>query len=104
MIVETSHLIWGVGTLVTILGGWFGFKYGLDRVNEKITEDKRQIEALWKWINQHEKEANEMRERFNKDISRLEGANLVQTEQFKQILNLLEDIKERLSDLENRGK
>lgn len=104
MIVETSHLIWGVGTLVTILGGWFGFKYGLDRVNEKITEDKRQIEALWKWINQHEKEANEMRERFNKDISRLEGANLVQTEQFKQILNLLEDIKERLNDLENRGK
>lgn len=102
MTIETENIIWALGSLITILGGWFGFRYGLDRANEKITENIRQLEALWKWVNTHEKEANEMRERFNKDISRLEGANLVQTEQFKQILNLLEDIKERLNYLENR--
>lgn len=93
------------GTAVTIIGGWFAMKFGLDRANEKIQEVNRQVEALWKWKEKHEEEATNMRERFNKDISKLEGAALVATEQFRQILVMLQEIKERqrLEDLEKRA-
>lgn len=102
MIVPLEVLIGYGGTAVTIIAGWFGMKYGLDRANEKIIESNRQIEALWKWKDDHEKDSNGIREHLNKDISRLEGAQMVQTEQFKQIMQMLEDIKERLGELENK--
>lgn len=90
------------GSAITVIGGWFAVKYGLDRANEKIAEGNRQVEALWKWKDEHERDSNSIRESLNKDISRLEGSHLVQTEQFKQIMAMLEDIKERLGDLEKK--
>ena len=91
------------GTAVTIIGGWFAMKFGLDRANEKIQEANRQIEALWKWKEDHAHDSNEMRERFNKDISKLEGAALVANQQFNQIMSMLQDIKERIEELEKKS-
>jgi predicted nuclease with TOPRIM domain len=102
MTVELEVLVGYAGTVITIVAGWFGMKYGLDRANEKILEGSRQIEALWSWKDEHEKDSNGIREHLNKDISRLEGAQMVQTEQFKQIMQILEDIKERMGELENK--
>lgn len=74
----------------------------IDRLEDEKSEAKRQIEAIWDWKDEHEKNANDMREKYNRELSRLEGANLVVNEQFKQIMNILEDIKERISELEKK--
>lgn len=97
-----DHVV-GYGTCVVgIVASWFGMKYGLDRANEKIGENVRQIEAIWKWKDDHDKESNLIREKFNRDISELRASHLVATEQFKQIISILEDIKERLGELEDK--
>lgn len=87
------------GTAITVVGGWFAMKFGLERVGEKVIESNRQIEALWKWKDEHDREATGMREKFNKDLSRLEGAQLVQTEQYKNILQLLEQLRDEIRDI-----
>lgn len=90
------------GTIFTAIGGWFTMKFTIERANEKIIELQRQVNAQWKSLNDHEKDSAEIRERFNKDISRLEGSQLVHTEQFKQILSILEEIKKRMDSIERR--
>lgn len=97
-----DHIIGYGGGILGIVAGWFGMKYGLDRANEKIGENTRQIEAVWTWKDTHDKESNIMREKFNRDISELRASHLVATEQFKQIISILEDIKERLGELEDK--
>lgn len=87
------------GTAITVIGGWFAMKFGLERVGEKVGEANRQIEALWKWKDEHDREAAGMREKFNKDLSRLEGSQLVQTEQYKNILQLLEKLRDEIRDI-----
>ena len=79
-------------------------KFGLERVNEKVAEGTRQMEALWKWKDDHDKEAAGMREKFNKDISRLEGSHMVQTEQYKQILQLLEELRDEFKQFKDKYK
>lgn len=102
-----------VANTVTIVGLWFKMQNRIERLEEKKVEDqrsidrdcaemKRQIEAIWDWKDEHEKNANDIREKYNRELSRLEGANLVVNEQFKQIMNILEDIKERISELEKK--
>ena len=92
------------GTAVTIIGGWFAMKFGLEGVNEKVAESHRKMEALWKWKDEHDREANTMREKFNKDISRLEGGHMVQTEQYKQILQLLEELRDEFKEFREKYK
>lgn len=113
MNVPLEVLIGYGGTAVTVIGGWFAMRFGLDRANEKIKDFKedadkkhieyqRQIDALWGWKDEHDKEAAEIREKLNASISELKGANLVHTEQFKQVLAMLQDIKDRLEEFEKR--
>lgn len=95
----------GAGLITTIIAlsiGWNKIQNKSERLEEKDAEQGRQIEAIWKWKDAHEKEAIISREGLNRDISRLEGANLVVNEQFKQIMSILQDIKERIERLENR--
>lgn len=86
----------------TVVGGWFTYKNKVDNLHDRDTEQGRQIEAIWKWKEQHDKDSHQWRSEFQKEISKLEGGILVSTEQFKQILGMLEDIKERLITLEKK--
>jgi len=95
----------GAGLLATVIGlvgMWFKFQNKVENLEREDSEQGRQLEAIWKWKDTHEKEAAQAREVFNKDISKLEGANLVTTEQFKQILHMLEEIKEKIKKLETK--
>lgn len=91
-----------IANTVTVAGLWFKMQNRIDRLEDEKVEAKRQIEAIWDWKDEHEKNANDIREKYNRELSRLEGANLVVNEQFKQIMNILEDIKERISELEKK--
>ena len=93
--------------------GWFTLKFQVERlkerdvdqqnlIEERHNEQRIKIDAIVKWSHDHEREAYEQRDKFNKEISRLEGSLLVTTEQFKQVLNRLEEIIERLSRLERK--
>lgn len=100
---------WG-GTIGGLLGVWFRNQYKIERLEERAIEqteaifrtDKeyiRQVEALWKWKDQHERDALDTREKLNKDISELNGKNLVLTEKFTQIMTALIEIKAELIEL-----
>lgn len=91
-----------IANTIAIVGLWFKMQNKIDRLEDEKIEAKRQIEAIWDWKDEHEKNANDIREKYNRELSRLEGANLVVNEQFKQIMNILEDIKERISELEKK--
>ena len=110
----TTVELFSIGTAgVSIAGGWFGFKYGLDRVNEKLgehrkddeenhSESKRQLEAVWKWKDEHEKESTKIREQFYSAIAEVKSANLVTETKFQQVLNILEDIKLDIAELKKK--
>jgi hypothetical protein len=100
--ISPSQIITYSSIFVGIAGGWFGIKFGLDRANEKITENQRQIDALWKWKDEHEKDATRNREEFHSEISQLKGAHLVADQILKQIVQLLEEIKQRIGVLEKK--
>lgn len=102
MNIPLEVLVGYAGSAVTVIGGWFAVKFGLERAGEKISEANRQIEALWKWKDEHDREAAGMREKFNKDLSKLEGSQLVQTEQYKQILQLLEQLRDEFKDFKEQ--
>ncbi len=100
--ITVSQLItWGV-MLFGAVGAWFTYKNKVDNLQDKDIEQGRQIDAMWKWKESHDKESNQIRSEFQRELSRLEGSLLVNVEQFKQILGMLEDIKERLITLEKR--
>ena len=91
-----------LGTIVGLIGIWFKFQNKVENLERKDDEQGKQILDVVKWSHDHEKEASTIREQLNKDIVKLEGSNLVVNEQFKRILEILEDIKERLTKLENK--
>lgn len=106
----------GAGLIATIsglVGVWFKFQNKVDNIDNYLREEKvrmkeeheelmRQINAQWKWKESHEKEAAQIRASLNKDISEIRGGLLVTNEQFKQILEALKEIKERLTKLEEK--
>lgn len=87
--------------LVGLASVWFKNQHKTERLEEKCLEHERQIEALWKWKDIHEKDSATVREDLNGDIAEIRGGQLVGSEQFRQILSMLADIKERLTRLEN---
>lgn len=102
-----------IATLAGLAGMWFKFQHKVETLErdrdeyrkdsrDERTELRRQIDAFWEWKDDHDKQSSLIRERFNKDIAHLEGANLVVNEQFKQIVGMLEEIKERMSELERK--
>jgi seryl-tRNA synthetase len=94
------------GVLVTGLAGfvtfWFKMQNKVDNLEAKDNKQEERIEDIIKWSHDHEKDAAKAREEFTKELSKLEGANLVVSEQFKQIMSMLTEIKERISNLESR--
>lgn len=90
-----------LATIVSLAGMWFKFQAKVERLEEDKLDLKRQIEGLGKSFDTHEKEAIEMREHFNSQLSEFKGSLLVNGEQFKQILAMLQDIKDRITALEN---
>ena len=102
MNITVEQIITWVAMFLGLAGVWFRYQYKVERLNEKDEEQDRQIEAMWKWKDSHEKEAAQNREHFNKEISELRGIALVSGEQFKQIMSLLQDLKERMIKLENK--
>lgn len=92
--IETETLVgWGIG-VVMFIGHAFVANYRIDK-NEK------ELANVWKWKEMHVKESGEIRERFQTSISELKGSQMVVNEQFKQIMFMLIEIKDRLSALEN---
>lgn len=95
---------WGV-TGAMIVGHVFVANYRIEKLEKEQEKhtllDKEGFNEVWKWKNSHEKEAGNMREKYQNQLSELKGSILVTGEQFKQIMNILEDIKERITALEN---
>jgi DNA repair exonuclease SbcCD nuclease subunit len=91
-----------VATIAGLVGMWFKFQSKVERLEEDKTEIKRQIEAVWKWKSDHENTATELREKFNKELAEVRASMLVTNEQFKQILAILSDIKDRIDKLEEK--
>ena len=92
-----------LATLAGLAGVWFKVQNKVDNLERKDLEQGRQIEALWKWKDDNEKDASKAREEFSKELFKLEGAHMVTTEQFKQIMQILNEIKDRLSILERNN-
>ena len=112
--ITPSQIIQWVGMGIGLIGVWYRNSFRIERMEEKYAEHKesddkkhieleRQKDALWAWIDTHEKDSGNTRETLNKEISEIRGENRVHGEQFKQVLGLLTEIKERLARLENRN-
>ena len=91
-----------LATIVTLIGMWFKFQNKVENLERKDNEQENKISDVIKWSHDHEKDAATAREQLSKDIFKLEGANMVVNEQFKQIMAMLQDIKERIEKLESR--
>lgn len=85
---------WGV-TGAALIGHVFVANY-------RIGANEKSLDNVWKWKTSHEKDANDMREKYQIQLSELKGSQLVVGEQFKQIMAILTEIKMRLETLENR--
>lgn len=112
MSISIESIITWVGMFIGLLGVWFRNQFKIERLEEKhdehviSTEKKheeyvRQIEAIWRKADESEKEATATREKLNRDIGDLKGTVSVNSEQFRQVINILTEIKERLTRLEN---
>lgn len=111
------------GTIASIGGAYAVIQWRLDRqdkddekleahMNKKIDQHidddtkveeelKRNIEAVWKWKDEHERDAANMREKYQVQLSEIKGGQMVVNEQFRQIMNDLREIKERLGKIED---
>lgn len=109
--IDSKDLITWASTAIGLLSIWFRFQYKVERLTERdteqdeyidehIKEDERQHEAFWRWKEASEKESGITRERLFREISDIRATILVSTEQFKQILIYLEEIKVRIASLE----
>jgi len=90
--------ILAMGGLVSM---WFKNQNHQEILAKEASELKRQQDAIWKWKEAHEKDSYEMREKFNKEIATISGALEVNKEQFRQIIDRLQEIKERMDNFEN---
>lgn len=68
--------------------------------NYKNNQNARDIASLWKWKSTHEKDAVEIRERIQAQISEIKGGQLVVDEKLSQIIAILQEIKDRLTEVE----
>lgn len=93
-----------IGTIISLVAMWSKFQHKVERLEETDKEQDRQIKAMWDWKDALEKDIYAVREKYNDRMAKIEGANLVVTEQFKQILSILSEIKERISILESHKK
>lgn len=91
-----------LATIVGLMGVWFKFQEKVERLEEDKQETRRQIDAFWKWKDEHEKTAMELREKFNREIAALNASMMVTSEQFKQIVSILNEIKDRIQELEKK--
>lgn len=95
-----------VAAISGLIGIWFKFQNRIDNLEKENfaekTEYDRQINALWEWRDEHEKMAIEIREKFNREISEIRGSLLVTHEQYRQMIDILNDIKDRISVLEKK--
>lgn len=110
-----------IGGFVIVVGGlvWnFAFTQGRDKqveenlnrkIDEHIADDgkveaelKRNMEAVWKWKDEHERDAANMREKYQTQISEVKGAQMVVGEQFKQVLSVLNEIKDQNKETNRR--
>lgn len=85
---------------VAIIGTWFKFQNKVENLEHEDQEQIRQITALWSWKDKHEDDHIKHREEVNREMFLLKGANISITEQLKQIILMLTEIKERLAYLE----
>jgi len=88
--------------IVSIIVIWQKMQNKVETLEAKDAEQGRQLFLLWAWKDTHEKEASENRLQLQKEMAKLEGAILVTNEQFKHIISMFEEIKERLSVLEKK--
>lgn len=95
MNIPFETLIGWAGTMIVI-----GISYGV--LSFRTNQNDDNIKDLWKWKDSHQKDVSETREKFQNQISELKGASLVTQEQFRQIMAMFEEIKERLLTLENQ--
>ncbi len=98
--VTLEQLITWACTLIGLAGVWYGMKYQIDRLKENDEQKTRDIKALWTYKDVHEKESGQTREMFFKELSEMKGAMMVGGEQFKQIMHGLDELKERMTKLE----
>lgn len=91
-----------LGGLITAVTLWNKFQNKVENLEKTDKDQQTKIDGMDKWTHEFEKEAAHAREEFNRAISRLEGAQLVVNEQFKQIMSALQDIKERIEKLESK--
>lgn len=103
--IEPDILVGWALTGAAVIGHVFVADYRIKR-NERDTEKalesvSNNIKDFWAWKQSHEKDSSDTREKLLGQISEVKGSQLVQTEQFKQILSALEEIKDRLTNLEN---
>jgi polynucleotide 5'-kinase involved in rRNA processing len=101
-VISTETLITGGVLAATTVGHIFVANYRINQGEKKDDELEDAIKDVWKWKNSHEKEAVEMREKYQIQLSELKGALMVTGEQFKAIMLALEDIKDRITALEDR--
>lgn len=85
---------WGV-TGAALIGHVFVANY-------RIGKTETSVDQIWSWKNKHEQDTADTKEKYQAQISELKGSQLVSGEQFKQIMTLLQDLKERMIKLENK--
>lgn len=84
--ISTDILIgWGA-TAATIVGHAFVVNYRVGRSEDDMKD-------IWKWKTSHEKESNELRSRYQDELSKLKGGHDVMTEKIQNIMKILEEIK-----------
>ena len=102
----------GSGLLVQIIllvGAWFKFQNKVERLEEDKGKDEKKLDAAFKRIDEnreecrriydeHQKDAAANREKINQEIAKLDAANMVTTEQLKNILSVLTEIKHEIAE------
>lgn len=69
--------------------------------NFRINKNENEIDKVWNWKNSYEDDAHNRREKIQEQIAEIRGSQMVVSEQFRQIMGILTEIKNRIADLEN---
>ena len=93
-----------IATISGLVGMWFKFMNKVERPEEEKGEMKRQINAFWHWKDDYEKVASSNREKIYHDIARLDAAGLVVNEQLKNIVLILQEIKNEISEFKRNER
>jgi hypothetical protein len=117
--VDPERLITWLIFISGIMGVWYRNEYRVTRLDEKyadlkewleeaLSEHKRQVAAIWKWKEDHEKDASNMRLELQKQIGKVESGISLHDNQYQQILNQIESMNtsliEKIEELKNSIK